>query len=159
MHRNKKERKRRKTVIIQNRKLCKRYPFLIPRNRWTDKIAWGKRDKYSYTELDDMDKGWRKAFGIQMCEEIRTELIKFDFLEKYRIMEIKEKFGELRWYDNGIPRGSKVWDIINKYTELSRHTCQRCGRAAEINNDGYWIYTMCPECTEKMNRRAKKYYG
>ena len=46
MHRNKKERKKRKTIIIQNRKLCRRYPFLIPHNRWRDKIAWEKGNKY-----------------------------------------------------------------------------------------------------------------
>ena len=47
----------------------------------------------SYTELDAMDAGWRKAFGIQMCKEIKAELKKHKFLYKYRITQIKEKFG------------------------------------------------------------------
>ena len=47
----------------------------------------------SYTELDAMDAGWRKAFGIQMCKEIKAELKKHKFLYKYRIVQIKEKFG------------------------------------------------------------------
>ena len=160
MHRNKKERKKRKTIIIQNRKLCRRYPFLIPHNRWTDKIAWEKGNKYcypySYTELDDMDKGWRKAFGIQMCEEIRSELIKFDFLKKYRIVQIKEKYGELRWYDGGIPIGSKVWDIIEKYSDISTHTCYVCGAPGKIINDNGWLVTMCSDCYKKFK---EKNYG
>lgn len=162
MHRNKKERKRRKAKQIQNRKLCRRYPFLIPRNRWTGEIVWETyHDKYTYpycyTELDDMDKGWRKAFGIQMCEEIRKELLKYNFLYKYRIMQIKEKFGELRWYDAGAPRNSNIWNIIDKYTMLSRHTCYCCGRPAKITNDGGWLITMCPDCIKKMKKRIQRF--
>lgn len=160
MHRNKKERKKRKANIIQNRKLCRRYPFLIPRSRWAGEISWECRNDtypYEYTELDAMDEGWRKAFGIQMCEEIRAELIKFDYLKKYRIMEIKEKYGELRWYDAGAPRNSKIWDIIDKYTMLSRHTCYCCGRPAKITDDGGWLITMCPKCLEKMKKRRQGY--
>lgn len=45
------------------------------------------------TELDAMPDGWRKAFGIQMCKEIKQELKKYNYLYKYRITQIKEKFG------------------------------------------------------------------
>lgn len=47
----------------------------------------------SYTELDAMPDGWRKVFGIQMCKEIKQELKKYNYLYKYRITQIKEKFG------------------------------------------------------------------
>lgn len=150
---------KKKQIKMNNKKLCKRYPFLIPRNRWTDKLIWDKTDKYSmpysYTELDAMPDGWRRAFGIEMCEEIREELIKYNYLDKYRIADIKEKFGELRWYDNGAPVGcaEKIWKIIDKYTELSHHTCMICGKPTETSSDGYWLYTLCNKCKEKINRR------
>lgn len=148
---------KKKQIKMNNKKLCKRYPFLIPRNRWTDKKMWDKTDKYfmpySYTELDAMPDGWQHAFGIKMCEEIRGELIKCNYLDKYRIVDIKEKFGELRWYDNGAPAGSAIQEIINKYTELSRHICMMCGRSAEIASEDYWLYTLCDKCKEKINRR------
>lgn len=57
-----------------NRRLTEKYPFLIPRNRWTDVIS--KDYDYTYTELDAMPDGWRWAFGEQMCEEIRNALLK-----------------------------------------------------------------------------------
>ncbi len=44
-----------------NQKLIERFPFLIPRNRWTGKVP--EDYDYSYTELDSMPDGWRKAFG------------------------------------------------------------------------------------------------
>lgn len=149
MSRTKKERKKRKKLQITNRKLIKRYPFLLPHSRWTDKVPLDY--DYTYTELDAMEPGWRNAFGIQMCEEIRQELIKYNFLYNYRIMQIKEKFGELRWYDRGIPKGCKVWDIINKYTLISRQTCLRCGAPAKIIDVNGWLTPLCDKCQEKMN--------
>ena len=56
-----------------NQKMIERFPFLIPRNRWTGKVP--EDYDYSYTELDSMPDGWRKAFGEQMCEDIREELV------------------------------------------------------------------------------------
>lgn len=47
----------------------------------------------TYTELDAMEPGWRKAFGIQLCEELKAQLKKDHYLYKYRITQIKEKFG------------------------------------------------------------------
>lgn len=99
----------------------------------------------SYTELDAMEPGWRKAFGIQMCKEIKKELKKHKFLYKYRISQIKEKFGGLRWYDTGIPKDSKIWDIIDKYTQISYKTCVVCGKPATKMSKG-WICPYCDDC-------------
>ena len=101
----------------------------------------------SYTELDAMDDGWRKAFGIQMCKEIRSALLShgWSYLFKYRIMQIKEKFGELRWYDEFSTQD--IQDIINKYEDISRHTCIVCGKPATKMSTG-WICPYCDEHTE-----------
>ena len=99
----------------------------------------------SHTELDAMDKGWRKAFGIQICKEIRAVLLKHGWkvLFKYRIMQIKEKWGELCWYDSYAPKG--VFDIIRKYENISRHTCIDCGAPATKMSTG-WICPYCDNC-------------
>lgn len=94
----------------------------------------------TYTELDEMEPGWRKAFGIQMCDEIKVALKKNHYLYKYRIMQIKEKFGTLRWYDDGAPQ--EVCDIINKYEDLSWNTCIVCGKPSELISSG-WISPYC----------------
>ena len=149
---------KKKQIRMKNKKLCKRYPFLIPRNRWTDKPAWDKRIKnrnwwycepYSYTELDAMPEGWRAKFGEQLCEELREELIKVNYLDKYRIMQIKEKFGGLRWYDNG--NTEKGYKIIHKYEEISYKTCIECGRPATKMSCG-WISPYCNKCAEKLSK-------
>lgn len=99
----------------------------------------------TYTELDAMEPGWRKAFGIQMCKEIKRELKKYNFLHKYRITQIKEKWGELVWSDSGIPKDSKIWDIIEKYSEISYKTCINCGKPATKISTG-WISPYCDDC-------------
>ena len=99
----------------------------------------------TYTELDDMPDGWRKAFGIQMCKDIRKALIKcggFKLLFKYRIMQIKEKYGTLRWYDAISPH--EVFDITMKYEDISAKTCIICGKPATKKAIG-WISPYCDD--------------
>ena len=76
-------------IIAENKRLVEEYPFLIPRNRFTDEIP--DDYDYTYTELDDMPDGWRKAFGEQMCAEIK-EALGPDIYD-YRVIQIKEKYG------------------------------------------------------------------
>ncbi len=139
--------------ISENKKLVKKFPFLLPRNRWTYEIP--KDYDYSYTELDEMPYGWRKAFGEQMCQELKEELDKFNFTDKYRIIQIKEKYGTLRWYDGGYPIGSKVQDIISKYEDLSMCYCYRCGKPTKYRTEG-WIEYFCEDCKDEYVK--KKFY-
>lgn len=103
----------------------------------------------TYTELDAMPKGWRKKFGIQICKEIKQSLLKAGgrkALNAYRITQIKEKFGSLRWYDYG---GTEEMfnTIIPKYEELSRKTCIDCGKPAKYISRG-WISPYCEDCAK-----------
>ena len=130
----------------ENKQLCEQYPFLLPRNIWTDKIP--KDFDYSYTELDAMPDGWRKAFGLQMCEELKQELIKINKMDEFRIVQIKEKFGELRFYTNWVT--DEIEAIINKYTKLSKKTCINCGKPATVITTG-WISPFCNDCIKDIN--------
>lgn len=134
-------------IIEFNKDLVEKYPWLTPRNRWTDKTP--ETYDYSYTELDAMPDGWRIAFGDQMVEEINNELKKFNFIDKYRIIQIKEKWGGLRWYDDGYPGDSKIGDIVSHYEKLSFKTCLICGKPAEWMSKG-WISPYCTDCANKM---------
>lgn len=125
-----------------NKQLVEKYPFLLPRNRWTGKVPADY--DYSYTELDAMPDGWRKAFGEPMCEEIKQELEEKGSLHQYRISQIKEKYGELCWYDFGCT--TKILrEIIPKYEKLSTRTCIKCGKPATRITLG-WISPYCDDC-------------
>lgn len=143
----------------KNKALCERFPFLIPWNRWSGTLIteaqnggfWpGGPDSapefdWEYTELDEMPDGWRIAFGEQMCEELREALVADDDLYRWRIVQMKEKYGQLRLYDNGWKVGSKVPDIIAKYERLSERTCICCGKPATKITTG-WVSPYCDAC-------------
>lgn len=122
--------------------LCIRFPFLYPRNRFTDKPS---HLIPSWTELDALDTGWRKAFGIQICRELKRALLEDGGrkkLRRYRITQIKEKYGALCWYDQG--GNEETNKILAKYEYISEHTCIVCGKAADYVTKG-WIEPYCKE--------------
>lgn len=117
----------------------------------------------SHTELDTMEYGWRKSFGEDICKEIRNSILTtyiknenpstiFDkikcyykgirHLYHYRIEQIKEKYGSLRWYAYGDTEDTLK--IISKYENISENTCIVCGNPATYRSTG-WI---CPYCDE-----------
>lgn len=138
----------------KNYDLCQRYPFLIPRPMWSNGEIPEDYD-YSRTFLDHMPFGWSIAFGEIMCEEIRDELIRVNYLDKYRVLQVKEKYGTLRWYDNGAPSDSRIHDIIMKWEHISWYVCSRCGEIREMKEStGYWVETICSTCLSKLREKG-----
>lgn len=120
--------------------LIEEYPYLQPRNVWTDKIPADYDYEYILGELD-LPEGWIDLF-LQMCEDIREPLIRADYLDKFRFSQIKEKYGSMRAYTFGATR--EVNDIISKYEFLSQQVCCVCGKPATTRTYD-WV---CPYCFE-----------
>lgn len=99
--------------------------------------------------LDCLPVGWINAFGKNMCEELDNVL--GDYANEWQIAQVKEKFGEMRIYHNGVPQeiSNEIESIIDKYTEISYHTCSRCGAKATRYSKG-WVIPFCEECFNKM---------
>lgn len=129
-----------------NKELIKEYPFLERRNVFTDEPM----NNFMFTWLDNMPEGWRIAFGKEICDELKQALIDYDnkngtdMLHNYRIHQIKEKYGSLRWYDNGVTPEMSV--IISKYEMMSEKICIICGEKAVYSTKG-WISPYCESCT------------
>ena len=128
-----------------NKNLLEKYPWLTPHNVWTGKIP--KNFDYERTWADDIPDGWRLAFGDQMIEELDQLLKRYNIEKEYYLMQIKEKYGGLRWYDNGFPKEGyeEYKDWLYKYEELSFKTCINCGKPAIGYTKG-WIFPLCKEC-------------
>ena len=132
-----------KTIVSSY--LCIKYPFLK---------SYFNRKKLivRYTYLDEMPEGWKKAFGLQLCKELKEALLRESKqkLKNYHVNQVKEKYGSLHWYDSG---GNVETDkIIKKYEEISWHTCCKCGRPASVISTG-WICPYCDNCIENRNYR------
>lgn len=144
-------RQKKKLIKKQNKQLIETYPFLRPRNVWSGRIV--NNYDYTYTELDAMPEGWRKSFGLKICEELKEILLKNNSLKEYRIIQIKEKFGTLRWYCNSSDK--EIRKVIDKYEKISEHTCIFCGKDnVDIFDDG-WISPYCDNCFIRKKERQR----
>ena len=125
----------------ENRRLIGQYPFLRP---------WGTCPaSFESTELDAMPAGWRIAFGEELCKEIMEELTRNNCVDSYRVVQIKEKHGALRWYaPGGTERVHR--EIVPKYEKLSTRICIQCGRPATLVSLD-WTATWCDTCAEKLD--------
>lgn len=108
---------------MTNKELCDRYPFLMQKNVFEDGVP--EDYDYEYTWLDDMRPEWREAFGLKFCEELREALLAVGQLDYYRVFQVGEKNGELRWYATYIC--PEVYDIEMKYQKMSREVAMRKG--------------------------------
>ena len=137
---------------MNNKKLLKQYPWLQPRNRFTDELI---PNDNNHTELDEMPEGWRIAFAEEMCKEIHEVLLKTNSVDSYRVLQVKEKYGKLCWYHTFAP--DELEPIINKYEEISKKTCIVCGRpATKIHKN--WIGPLCDECVKKALKNLEKQF-
>lgn len=149
------ERKRKKKIQAYNRRLIKKYPWLKPVNNWNGRVPFDY--DYTYTELDSMPKGWRKAFGLQMVEDIDAELRKYNRQNDYKILQIKEKYASLRWYDYGAV--GEIPHIISAYENISEHVCLMCGKLdVPVIDDHGWYTPLCYDCYKKIWRDQESWH-
>ena len=131
-------------TVEENKKLIEKYPFLLPRNVWTDKVD----DEYDYSYIrgiGEIPDGWNNLF-LQMCEDLRRQLLKEGRLETFRFTQIKEKYNRMECYNNGC--SASAHRIIDKYSNIAGYICTVCGKPAVLETNGY-ILSFCAECYDK----------
>ena len=119
--------------------LIKQYPFLEINKVCTEK---------GYTWLNDLEPGWNKAFGLDLCNELKNALIKDNKLEDFTFIQIKEKYGELHLYASNY--GEETKKVLTKYSTLSKYICAHCGKPAKYITTG-WILPLCEDCIKQVN--------
>ena len=90
---------------------------------------------------DDVGLGW-----LPLIEVLDRQLRRLD--PDYRIEQVKEKFGGLRYYittSEGCTNTDSMYAIIDTIELLSFRICEDCGRPGEERGNG-WIRTLCDEC-------------
>jgi hypothetical protein len=87
-------------------------------------------DEPKWTEY--VGAGWK--FLVEACVEACRS-------EDAQVMQVKEKFGELRFYVGAA--SDQLHAFIDACTALSRHTCEICGQRGTLTNDDGWLATRC----------------
>ena len=69
-------------------------------------------------------------------------------------MQVKEKFGGLRFYVDGLltNRGD---DAIIQAERLSFSTCEVCSNHGSLHNLHGWVRTLCVPCAENREKRGR----
>lgn len=127
----------------ETKKLLKKYPFLSPYDYVTGELP----DDYDYSYIFPLEipAGWDALF-LQFCEDAKKALIEANYLDNFRLSQVKEKYGQLRIYHEGAPREVEI--IIDKYEKMAGFICVDCGQPAEYMTTG-WILPVCKECSKK----------
>jgi hypothetical protein len=75
-----------------------------------------------------------------------------------KAVQVKSKFGELRFYYNGPLGQENLEDLeafIQEAEDKSAETCEECGKPGKIRNQG-WVYCCCDECWNEEKRMPKR---
>ena len=115
----------------RNRELVEEYPWLDIGNE-------------PLTLLNMLPIGWYDLI-LDMCKEIKQALPK-ELVNKYQVVEAKEKWYGLSWYD-GLddlsPMPSAITDIVCKYEVQSKEVCMMCGAPKPKDQ------LLCNRCMER----------
>lgn len=84
--------------------------------------------------------------------------------DEWRVAQIKEKFGGLRFYfdpprdEDGAPKDDSrdAWEIVGAIEDESFKTCEWCGEPGEQRTGG-WILTLCDGCCGERGKKRKEY--
>jgi hypothetical protein len=121
------------------------------------------RTYYETTLTADFPNLYSRMWGNFTCGDgweciIRNLSNQLDFLNEYaplwvEAVQVKEKFGTLRYYVN-ISTDNKWWTdivyaLIDAAEARSALTCEECGSYGGKLRTGGWIRTLCDECEEK----------
>ena len=94
-----------------------------------------------------VDDGWFDLIW-KLSEDIEKELAKDDkFKEAFAVMQVKEKFGGLRYYISG--GNAKIDTLIGHAESLSFSLCEACGCIGKMRRSSGWMHVACDECEKK----------
>jgi Mor family transcriptional regulator len=113
---------------------------------------WFEELKKEYPELlsavhyASIDEGWGKLVS-NLCFKI-DHYQKFlkDEEKRATVVQIKEKFGGLRFYIYG--GDDYIRGLIDFAECMSFSICEACSKPASRSKEGGWIRTLCEDCRD-----------
>jgi len=122
-------------------KLFKKYPKIFKQRKlpMTETcMCWG---------IDTGD-GWYALIDM-LCSLLQWDIDRNKHAQ-IEAVQVKEKFGTLRFYVNG--SDAKQDGIIDFAELLSGSICEECGSNKDVKQTTGWIYTRCSDCMKKIKK-------
>jgi hypothetical protein len=94
------------------------------------------------TRVFEHDDGWFDILG-RLCEDLEPFVAKYEATggQKFEVLQVKEKFGGLRFYVN-CRKEEAIRLRIDAAIQESLHTCEICGKPGKLR-EGDWSKTLC----------------
>ncbi len=86
--------------------------------------------------------GWYPI--IERLSADLAEIVRHDGLKRFRVVQVKEKFGGLRVYVKG--SNERALNRIAEAERESELTCEGCGAPSRIRSVDGWLTTVCDDC-------------
>ncbi|MBV5246934.1 hypothetical protein KUF57_25740, partial [Mycolicibacterium sp. PAM1] len=73
----------------------------------------------------------------------------------YVLLQVKEKFGALRYYcqPSGEDPATDLWEMLESITDQAERTsvaiCEQCGKSGTLVEINAWLKTLCQECVDE----------
>ena len=151
---NRKLKKIEKQKKLRNKKLIKKYPWLIPRD-WNGKV-YSDYD-YSWINWFGWPSGWNKTLGNMYLKEFGDTAKKLGIEKEIVIEQQKEKYGQMRNYF--YPYEEDLAEIANKYEVISQNVCIACGKPDVPMVGRSWISPICFDCYKNNIREREEYFS
>jgi len=128
-----------------DKKLCADFPLLYGDrngNMQNTCMVWGF----------DCNDGWYQLIydlssKLEPLIKMYLETATKEEAEYYpRAMQVKEKFGTLRFYMTSAT--DEMYKLIQEAEDKSGEICETCGKPGKCRNGG-WITCLCDECSQK----------
>lgn len=121
---------------MTQKELYLKYPKIFDLS-FTHRVNWG------------IPKTWVPLVD-SLCQELQ-EFYDTKQIEQGKCVQVKEKFGTLRFYTHVSLDGED--EIISKYERKSMEICQECGCTdCNIIKTKSWVTYLCKPCTIKLNK-------
>lgn len=106
---------------------------------WYDRNGVKKERPFDFSVKD----GWFKII-YNLCKEIDF-LLTEEERKNFKVLQMKEKFGGLRFYTANTPKRlkNKIYSLISKAESESFNICEVCGHRGKPRKDLSWIKTLC----------------
>ena len=119
--------------------------------------AFSERLKTKYPEMYgnvycgiSINTGWQRI--IESLSANIDFYVKYSKVDYPKVAQIKEKFGELRFYYDG--GDERIHGMVRMAESWASNTCEICGKSGKLRHGG-WMKTLCDE-HEEIRQNAYK---
>lgn len=106
------------------------------------------REAYRWSGYAEVEDGWRDLI-VSLVR--RLDVIRQRDGLSLEVLQIKEKFGGLRFYTSGA--NGEALDLIHRAEEMSETICEYCGWPGEIKPLRGWYKCVCTTHEDEDERR------